>query len=87
MVMVMSMVAKREITNVVRVRYALADRTQKGIILDEFVSSFGFWILPQICNLFARQAVASDSSRFFRRSLAVWNTSTICIFRIRTANF
>ena len=40
--MVMSMVAKREITNVLRVRYALADRTQKGIILDEFVASFGY---------------------------------------------
>jgi hypothetical protein len=40
--MVMSMVAKREITNIVRVRYALANRIQKGIILDEFVASFGY---------------------------------------------
>ncbi|MDP3047719.1 MAG: transposase, partial [Chloroflexota bacterium] len=49
--MVMSMVTRREITNILRVRYALADRTLKGRILDEFVASAGYCRKYAICLL------------------------------------
>ena len=38
----MTMLGRRELTNVVRLRYSRADRTQKSRILDEFVASTGY---------------------------------------------
>ena len=49
--MVMSMVTRREITNILRVRYAFADRTLKGVILDEFVATAGYCRKYAICLL------------------------------------
>ncbi len=49
--MVMSMVTRRELTNIVRVRYARADRSLKGRILDEFVVTTGYCHKYAICLL------------------------------------
>ena len=49
--MVMSMVTRREFTNIVRLRYALADRSLKGRILDEFVATTGYSRKYAICLL------------------------------------
>ncbi len=38
----MTMLGRRELTNVVRLRYSRADRTQKSKILDQFVANTGY---------------------------------------------
>ena len=40
--MEMSMLGRRELTNVVRLRYSRADRTQQSKILDQFVANTGY---------------------------------------------
>jgi hypothetical protein len=38
----MTMLGRRELTNVVRLRYSRANRTQKSKILDQFVANTGY---------------------------------------------
>ncbi len=65
--MVMSMVTRRELTNIVCVRYARADRSLKGRILDEFVATTGYCRKYAICLLGKPPQAAPPKRRRLRQ--------------------
>jgi hypothetical protein len=67
--MVMSMPTRLEVTNVLRARYALADRTQKGLILDQLVAVTGYCRKYAICLLGKPPQATPPKRRRLRRRI------------------